>query len=195
MFSILFYLILQPVHARMISQRKDICPWCSFPIYRNLISDTIEPWTVVEKMSTTPFDITDCEICFTLYEALIRKYELRTRLCCHWSKELNKKKDFCKVYEDLKSEMRKWKVARLYMLRTSIYAVKARLDRLYASCSFKINVNQIKDKSLKNSFAHKSCFKNSYRNFLLTLLIHSQLILWMNISILFPLIADNCTIV
>lgn len=63
------------------------------------------------------------------------------------------------------------------MLRTSIYAVKARLDRLYASCSFKINVNQIKDKSLKNSSAHKSCFKNSYRNFLLTLLIHSQLIL------------------
>lgn len=55
------------------------------------------------------------------------------------------------------------------MLRTSIYAVKARLDRLYASCSFEINVNQEKDKSLKNRSVHKSCFKNCYRNFFFTI--------------------------
>lgn len=159
MLSILFYLILQPVHTRMISQRKK---YMSMMQLSNVSQFDFRYNQTLDSCWKNVHNSVWYYWLWNLYKALIRKGELRTRLYRHWSKELDKKKKFCKVYGDLKSEMRKWKVARLNMLRTSIYAVRARLDRLYASCSFEINVNQKKDKSLENSSVHKSCFKNFF---------------------------------
>lgn len=165
MLAILFYLILQPVHTRMISQRKK---YMSMMQLSNVSQFDFRYNQTLDSCWKNVHNSVWYYWLWNLYEVIYTDCEFDTK---RWTTNTfissliegaGQKKEFCKVYGDLKSEMRKWKVARLNMLRTSIYAVRARLDRLYASCSFEINVNQKKDKSLENSSVHKSCFKNFF---------------------------------